>query len=62
MKFIYDAKDTKMSGVQVPENEKHHVNALIETRKDNVKMLKLQEARKNNLGLQRENSKTCLVM
>jgi len=62
MKFIYDAKDTKTSGEQVPGNEKHFVSALIDTRKDNVKMLKLQEARKNNLGLQRENSKTCSVM
>ena len=60
--LIHEIKYTKTNGVEISENEKNLLSAVIDIMKDNVKMRNLQEGRKNNLELQRENSKMCLVM
>ena len=62
IKLIHEIKDTKTNGVEISENEKNLLSAVINIMKDNVKMRNLQEGRKNHLELQRENSKMCLVM
>ena len=62
IKLIHEIKDTKTNGVEISENEKNLLSAVIDIMKDNVKMRNLQEGRKKNLELQRENSKMCLVM
>ena len=62
IKLIHEIKDTKTNGVEISENEKNLLSAVIDIMKDNVKMRNLQEGRKINLELQRENSKLCLVM
>jgi len=62
IKLIHDIKDTKTNDVETSEKEKNLLSAVIDIMKDNVKMRNSQEARLNNLELQRENSKMCLMM
>ena len=61
-KLIKDLKDTKSNCEKVPDNENNLLSAIIDLMKDNVRVHNYLEARKNNLELQRENSKMCLVM
>lgn len=63
MKLFLDLKESESANrEEIFDKEKPLLSAVIDTVKENVRMRNLEESRKNNLEMQRENSKMCVLM